>query len=259
MFIYIIVMLVCFVASFFGAICGIGGGVIIKPVLDSMGIMNVGTVSFLSGITVLSMSAYSVNKAILSKDSSVKMKKGIPISIGAVLGGMLGKYVFGLLSACFADKEYIGSVQAMCLFVLTFGTFIYTIKKNSVHTLYVNNLAVCIMVGMFLGLFSSFLGIGGGPFNLVILSFLFSMETKEAAQTSLYIIMFSQIASLCFTILSRQLPIFNIYVLIAMSCMGVLGGIIGRTVNRKIDSAVVDKLFMGMNVVIMGICIYNSF
>lgn len=54
----LIIMIVCFFSSVVGAICGIGGGVIIKPVLDATGIMEVATASFLSGCTVLSMSRY---------------------------------------------------------------------------------------------------------------------------------------------------------------------------------------------------------
>ena len=42
-----------------------------------------------------------------------------------------------------------------------------------------------------LGILSSFLGIGGGPINLVVLFFFFSMDTKTAAQNSLYTILFS--------------------------------------------------------------------
>lgn len=45
---------VSFFASIAGAICGIGGGVIIKPVLDMLGLASVATISFLSGCTVLS-------------------------------------------------------------------------------------------------------------------------------------------------------------------------------------------------------------
>ena len=58
--IFVWVFLVCFLASVVGAICGIGGGVIIKPVLDAFGIMDVATISFLSGCTVLSMRLYSL-------------------------------------------------------------------------------------------------------------------------------------------------------------------------------------------------------
>mgnify|MGYP001150603034 CR=1 FL=1 len=35
----LLALIVCFFASVIGAICGIGGGVIIKPVLDSVGIL----------------------------------------------------------------------------------------------------------------------------------------------------------------------------------------------------------------------------
>ena len=37
----LLIFLICFSASVIGAICGIGGGVIIKPVLDAFGIMDV--------------------------------------------------------------------------------------------------------------------------------------------------------------------------------------------------------------------------
>ena len=46
---YLIFLLVCFFASVIGAICGIGGGVIIKPVLDAFGVMDAAQISFLSG------------------------------------------------------------------------------------------------------------------------------------------------------------------------------------------------------------------
>ena len=44
------VFAVCFCASTIGGICGIGGGVVIKPLLDATGVMSVSTVSFLSGL-----------------------------------------------------------------------------------------------------------------------------------------------------------------------------------------------------------------
>lgn len=62
MLIYLVFLIVCFGASIVGAICGIGGGVIIKPVLDSFGVLDVTAISFLSGCTVLSMTTYSVLK-----------------------------------------------------------------------------------------------------------------------------------------------------------------------------------------------------
>ena len=45
--------LICFLASIIGAICGVGGGVIIKPVVDAFGLLTISQASFLSGCTVL--------------------------------------------------------------------------------------------------------------------------------------------------------------------------------------------------------------
>ena len=44
--VYIAVFAVCFFSSIIGAICGIGGGVIIKPVLDALGAFPVSTINF---------------------------------------------------------------------------------------------------------------------------------------------------------------------------------------------------------------------
>ena len=62
-YLYVIFLGVSFCASVVGAICGIGGGVLIKPLLDAFGVLSVASISFLSGCTVLSMSCYSVVKA----------------------------------------------------------------------------------------------------------------------------------------------------------------------------------------------------
>lgn len=63
LYLYVIFLAVSFGASVVGAICGIGGGVLIKPLLDAFGVLSVSTISFLSGCTVLAMSCYSVVRA----------------------------------------------------------------------------------------------------------------------------------------------------------------------------------------------------
>ena len=86
----ILAFLVSFLASTAGAICGIGGGVIIKPTLDLFQMASVSTISFLSGCTVLSMSLYSVGRGLLAHDSTVDFKTGTPLALGAAIGGVFG-------------------------------------------------------------------------------------------------------------------------------------------------------------------------
>lgn len=108
-----------------------------------------------------------------------------------------------------------------------------------------------------LGILSSFLGIGGGPINLVVLFYFFSMDTKTAAQNSLYIILFSQIASLVNTLATGSVPEFAIGLLVIMVGCGILGGAAGRMINRRMDAGMVNRLFIGLMIAIMMICVYN--
>lgn len=256
---YIIVFLVCFLSSIAGAICGIGGGVIIKPVMDALDVMSVSTVSFLSGCTVLSMTTYSVLKSKFSGESRIEKKTGFPLALGAAFGGVAGKWLFSLISSLSPDKDRVGAVQAACLFVVTLGTLFYTLRKDKIKTYHVTAPVVCVVIGVVLGILSSFLGIGGGPINLVVLFFFFSMPTKAAAENSLYIIFFSQIASLLSSAVSGSIPEFKISMLLMMAAGGIGGGIAGRIINKRISDELVNRLFIGLMVVILFINLYNIY
>ena len=258
-YLYVIFRVVRFGASVVGAICGIGGGVLIKPLLDAFGVLSVASISFLSGCTVLSMSCYSVMKAKLSGESLVDMKTGTPLAVGAAIGGVAGKMMFQYLSNLSPDKDKVGAIQAVCLLLITFGTMVYTLRKDRIQTHHVTNLPACIAIGLVLGICSSFLGIGGGPINLVVLFFFFSMDTKTAAQNSLYIILFSQITSLLNTLMTGTVPEFGIGLLVLMVAGGIFGGVVGRVVNKRIEADTVNRLFIGLMVIIMLICVYNIY
>ena len=254
-----IFILVSFFACVVGSICGIGGGVIIKPVLDAFGLFSVSTISFMSGCIVLAMTTYSVLKSKLAKESVIDTGVSTWLGIGAAVGGLAGKQLFDMIKVLFEDANTVGSVQAAALFFVTLGTAVYTVNKDRVRSIRIRNPIGCILIGLGLGLLSSFLGIGGGPINLMVLYFFFSMETKTAAQNSLYIIFFSQLASLLFTLISGKTPDFPVILFVCMVCCGILGGVVGRRINKKIDGSTVSKLFLVLMIIIMCICCYNFF
>ncbi len=255
---YVLFYFICFLSSAIGAICGIGGGVIIKPVLDAFGVLDVAVISFLSGCTVLAMTTYSVIKGRIGGESRVEMKTGIPIALGAALGGVAGKWIFSWISSMSQDKDRVGGIQAVCLVVITLGTLLYTIYKDRIPSRKMEGTVIPAVIGVLLGLMSSFLGIGGGPINLVVLFYFFSMSTKVAAEYSLYIIFFSQAASLITSFLSGSIPEFDWFLLALMVTGGICGGICGRSLNQKVEEKTVDKLFIGLMAVIILINIYNS-
>ena len=85
------------------------------------------------------------------------------------------------------------------------------------------------------------------------------MDTKEAAQNSLYIIMFSQITSLIKTFVTGSVPMFDSVLLIIMILGGIFGAIVGRRINKHIDMKTVETLFIGLMVVIILINVYNVY
>lgn len=102
------------------------------------------------------------------------------------------------------------------------------------------------------------LGIGGGPINLVVLYYFFSMSTKTAAQNSLYIILVSQITSIATTLFTKTVPEFEWLWLVLMVAGGIGGGVVGRLINKRIDNKQVEKLFVVLMFVIIGISCYNT-
>ena len=254
----ILALVVSFLASTAGAICGIGGGVIIKPTLDLFQMAGVSTISFLSGCTVLSMSLYSVGRGLLAHDSAVDFKTGTPLALGAAVGGVLGKQLFTALKEAASNPNVVGGVQAGCLAIVTIYTLAYTVNKTHIKTRQIQGAIPCVIIGMALGIMSSFLGIGGGPINLVVLYYFFSMSTKTAAQNSLYIILVSQITSLATTMLTKTVPNFEWAWLILMVIGGLCGGAVGRQVNKRIGNKQVEKLFIGLMFAIIAISCYNT-
>ena len=205
------------------------------------------------------MSCYSVGKSMLSGGKSVDVKTGTPLAIGAAIGGVLGKQLFSTVKAMASNPSTVGGVQAICLALITIGTLIYTVNKGRIKTKNIVCIPVCLLIGFLLGIMTSFLGIGGGPINLVVLYYFFSMETKIAASNSLYIILFSQITSLLTTLVTKTVPEFSFVTLAVMVAGGILGELVGRRINKKIDSKAVEKLFMGLMVVIIGISLWNTY
>lgn len=247
---------VSLLASTVGAVAGFGGGVIIKPVLDAFGILPVSTVSFLSGCTVLGMSAASLFRG---RNGGVKLRveTSTPLAAGAAVGGLIGKTLFDLVHRRFSDENMLGFIQTALLLVTTVMVLVYVIKKNRLRTLRVESIAACLLIGIFLGGISSFLGIGGGPVNVAVLFFFFSMDAKTAARNSIYIILFSQILNLAVAMVKGNVPTFSVSSLVMMMAGGIAGAMAGAEISKRIDSGKVEVLLYVLMILIVGINCYN--
>ena len=116
----------------------------------------------------------------------------------------------------------------------------------------------CGAIGLALGLLSSFLGVGGDPYNVTALFLFFTMEAKQAAKNSIYIIVFSQTFSILTAIISGTVPAFTWPELIAMALGGVGGAIAGAAVSARMHSAGVENALKLLCAAIILISIFNA-
>lgn len=247
---------VILVATTLGAFVGLGGGVIIKPVLDFIGAEPRMQVDFLSCAAVFTMSVVSTGRHIKNK---VEFKKDIIafVSVGSIAGGYAGSKCMEFLGN-FASQENIRCVQAFLLASLLAAVCIYVSKSK--FSFNIRNKIAILAVGFVLGFLASFLGIGGGPINVAVFTLFFSMNVRESAVYSVAVIFFSQISKLItlFATVGVTPYLHQWKTLVFILPAAVIGGFIGSKLNRKSDDAVVRKIFVAVMVMIVVLNVYNG-
>lgn len=219
-------------ATTIGAISGMGGGIIIKPVLDAVSGLPVDAISFMSSCTVLAMSLVSTWRS-----RKENWSFHLPLAFGAALGGIFGKNLF----LFFPGNRAL--VQSTVLFFLYLGIFLYVKNKDKFRPLYIKKRAVSLLIGLILGAMASFLSIGGGAMNMAVLLFFLGSPPKVAAKQSLFIILLSQLTSF-FTTIITGIPVVDPISLVLMMIGGCYGAILGGKISKKFSHEQVKTFFL---------------
>ncbi|KKY00452.1 membrane protein, partial [Paraclostridium benzoelyticum] len=92
----IIYFLVALFSTILGSSAGLGGGIIIKPVLDSLGNYALPTINLLSSSTIFIMSIVTVFYQLKKKDK-INPKNTIVVATGSVGGGIIGQKLMSFI------------------------------------------------------------------------------------------------------------------------------------------------------------------
>lgn len=255
MYIFIYALII-FTATFFGAFVGLGGGVIIKPMLDLIGHDTIDVVNFISACSVFSMSISSTVKHLRAK-TKIDFKFLVTLSAGAVAGGIAGSFLFERLLGIF-DNTILKGIQGIILGTLLLISVIYINLKKS-KSFKVTNPAGIAAVGLTLGFIASFLGVGGGPINVAFLVLFFSMTMKEAAVYSVGTIFFSQLSKLLTMAASGSIPKITPWVIVIAVACAVLGGLLGAKANKIGNEKTIKTIFTIIVAALAAVNYYNGF
>ena len=253
---FLIYFILALFATTVGSLTGMGGGVIIKPLMDVLHDFDVQTIGIASSITVFSMAIVSVLKQMKAK-TEIPVKTAIPLGAGSVAGGFFGEKLLRLIVELLNANSIVTVVQNCVLAVLILCVFVYMKNKDKIKGRSLHGTVVSFAVGVFLGICSSFLGIGGGPINVALIIFLFSVGTKTATVCSLVTILFAQISKLTTVALTTGFSGFDLSIAPFMIVGAILGGFIGASLNKKCSEKTVEKAFNGVQLLVLGITVFN--
>ncbi len=251
----IVYILTSLFSTFAGAVSGMGGGVIMKPVFDMLGSYSAFEISVLTSCTMLAMSMISVCTGV-KKFINEKESTGIILFIipGSLAGGYIGNALFNLILDK-ADDLTVKIIQNALLFILVISVIFY--MNGSKKSLNIKYAAAGLPVGAALGIVSAFLGIGGGPVNVAVLTAVFGFGMQTSVLCSLTSVFVSQATKVAAIAFQSGTASFEIKILPFVIIAGILGALGGRTVSKKTSEKSISLLFTVIQIIVLVMCCIN--
>ena len=183
------------IASFLSGLLGIGGGIVLTPLLlyapQAAGLAPL-PVKIVTGLTVVqaiagSMLGMSRHRAYGNVSTRLVLLMGPPAAIASLAGALVSRDASDqLLLAIFAAFSFFGSV----LLVLPVEA-----QDVAAHEVRVNR-ALAVVLAAFIGAFGGMVGIGAIAFIVAVLVYFLRMPPRIAIGSSLGIGMFGAVAAL---------------------------------------------------------------
>lgn len=251
----IVYFIVIVLANTVGAISGMGGGVIIKPVFDTIGAHPLAAISFYSTVAVFTMSIVSTIRQLQNK-ISIQWGVALFVSIGSIIGGIIGNMTFDFLRQLWQSDAQVQLVQI----VLTVLTLLFALIYSKVEGFHfsLKNKAWYVLVGFVLGFLASLLGIGGGPINVALLMLCFGIPIKAATVYSIITIFFSQLAKLCTIASTTGFGSFDLSMLWYIVPAAVIGGFVGAKLSGVLPAKKITMVYQWVIILVLLINVYNG-
>lgn len=237
-------VLLGFIASIFGSIVGLGGGIIIVPALMLLGSHLAGTgighgAASGTSLAVLSVTALASTLS-YAKEKRVDFRSGWVLFMtsgpAAMLGAAITRYlpdnifqlIFGifmlLLTGLLFMRNFLKPIDKKWPIERT-----YMDKNGSVYT-YGFSILPVLIAGFCVGLISGLFGIGGGSLFVPLMVLLFRFPPHVAAATSMFVIFLS---SLLGTGVHAVLGEIQLWIFLALVPGAWFGGKLGVIIARR--------------------------
>lgn len=256
-----------------GSLIGLGGGIIIVPMLLNidhfLSAFSTVPIHVAVGTSLITIVFSSLSSTLsYHKQKRIDYKSGILFLIGSVPGSLLGTYINSLLNT--ERFTLFFGIFLICISVFLFVSSKLNKKSKEVHKgiirTYTNDegeaykysysLPLAIFLSIFIGIISGLFGIGGGILLVPMMAFLFSFPPQLAVATSMFVVMFTTLGS---SISYITLGEVNFYYILLLVPGAWFGGKIGAYINQKLKTETIALilrlvvLFYGIKLIIENI------
>lgn len=212
-----------FVAGVLGSMIGLGGGIIVVPILTFAGF---GPSLAASNSLFAAFSNAAASSISYSRQKRIEYSIGLKLGLLAIPGTVLG----ALISSDVAPgvfKILFGLVLISCSIYIFLRKKIETKEQN-----YSKQIMILAIGGSFFaGIISSFFGIGGGIIFVPLMVVAMGMGMKNAAPTSQFILLFVSFSGL---VTHSFLGHPDFYQALLLSAGAFAGGLIGARLSLEI-------------------------
>jgi hypothetical protein len=179
-------ILLGFVAGILGSMIGLGGGIIVVPVLTFLGFSPTAAASNSLFAALSNAIASTIS---YSKQKRIEFSLGIKLGLLTIPGTILGAIISTDVAPGFF-KILFGLV------LITSAAYIFLRKKieTKEKTLSTQMMIFAVGASFFAGIISAFFGIGGGIIFVPLMAIGMGMAMKKAAPTSQLILLFSSLS-----------------------------------------------------------------
>ena len=253
---------------------GVGGGFLMTPLLIFYGIPPIVAVATEANQIVAS----SISGAYAHwRRAAVDIKMGTILLIGGIIGSLFGIRLFVLLKNLGQIDLIISLSYVILLGIIGTLTFVEgirsmiipnelrTIKKRNRERLWIYSLPLRmkfkksrlyisiippLVIGFFVGILSSIMGIGGGFIMVPAMIYLLRMPTNVVIGTSLYQIIF--VTSLVTILHAYENQTVDIMLALILMSGGVVGAQIGAALGHRLKA---EQLRFMLGILILAVCI----
>jgi len=235
------------IAGFFG----VGGGMILVPILMLIGF----NIKAAIGMSVIQMVFSSVYGSYINyKKGNLKINEGIWVGIGGIIGGVIGAHFTDIL-----PKEILEYIfLALVLFALI---RVATSKKIEGQEEGSFNKFTLFIIGLIIGTIAMMLGVGGSIMLTPVLIGFLHFPSKKAATAGLFFVVFSSISGAIYKLLAGTFDNLNleIYLVAALGIAASIGVIFGLKIKERVKDTHHKLSLMALYVVILIMLIYKIF